>query len=611
MEKIKTCWKRASLRIKFGVYVVVGALMCFLAATISSAAFQARETTIYQKYDEKRHMYTGQVVTKEGQPFSRIYYYGESLEDFLTNRERLILQICELGQSVGVALWFVLGLLVTSVLFYRNNLKKPIELMDAAAERISRQELDFTIVSDREDELGRLCESFERMRGALQENYREMWRQMEERKRVNAAFSHDLRTPLTVLKGQSEMLAKYVPDGRIPREKIAMTAETMGRHIARLEAYVETMNRVMRLEDIEVKREPVALEALTAQIAEVGKAICGEKFLMVGEYSAGAGFVAISGGGESHGGESVGKEAFEGKSVGAENINNEVHRENVLGINDVKGKYSESKTAGVGIVGGEKAAEAKIVERRKVAGARNAGSKEAAEVSAVESEKAVGAGIMRGEKVVEAKSVERRNVSKIRTLKGEKVAEVKSVEGRKITGIKTLEGKKAAEAGADESEQVAGVKGIEGGKAFGIGAVGDEKVHRRERVQRKTVVMADVSLVMQVAENLLSNCARYAKETVAVSVNYEPEENMLCLTVEDDGPGFAPEFLEKACQPFFRQDREAEGTNTPTHLGMGLYICRLLCNKHGGGLTIENRKSDGARFQAEFFTPFFKKNSNQ
>ena len=501
MEKIKMCWKRASLRIKFGVYVVVGTLMCFLAAAISAAAFQTKETMIYQKYDEKRHEYVGQVMDKDGRSVSTIHYYEESPEDFLTDRERLIVQICELGQSVGVALWFVLGLLVTSVLFYRNNLKKPIEIMDAAAERISRQELDFTIVSDREDELGRLCESFERMRGALQENYREMWRQMEERKRVNAAFSHDLRTPLTVLKGQSEMLAKYVPDGRIPREKIALTAATMGRHIARLEAYVETMNRVMRLEDIEVKREPVALEALAMQIAEVGKAICGKKFLMVGAYSAEAGGVAISGGCESRRGETVRKEAFEGKNIEAENINNEAHRKNALGINAVKGGYSGNKTAEIGTVGDEKAA-----------GARN---------------------------------------------------------------------------------------------------VGGEKVHRRERVQRKTVVMADVSFVMQVAENFLSNCARYAKETVAVAVNYEPEENMLCLIVEDDGPGFAPEFLEKACQPFFRQDREAEGTNTPTHLGMGLHICRLLCNKHGGGMTIENRKSDGARFRAEIFAAFVNKNPNQ
>lgn len=57
---------------------------------------------------------------------------------------------------------------------------------------------------DKEDELGKLCASFEKMRQALQESNDEMWRQMEERNRLNAAFSHDLRTPLTVLKGQSE-----------------------------------------------------------------------------------------------------------------------------------------------------------------------------------------------------------------------------------------------------------------------------------------------------------------------------------------------------------------------------------------------------------------------
>lgn len=41
----------------------------------------------------------------------------------------------------------------------------------------------------------------ETMRFTLANNFSEMWRQMEERKQLNAAFAHDLRTPLTVLKG--------------------------------------------------------------------------------------------------------------------------------------------------------------------------------------------------------------------------------------------------------------------------------------------------------------------------------------------------------------------------------------------------------------------------
>ena len=60
------------------------------------------------------------------------------------------------------------------------------------------------------------------MRSTLESNFSEMWRQMEERKQLNAAFAHDLRTPLTVLKGYDEMLQSS--SDSITRD----IAETMG-----------------------------------------------------------------------------------------------------------------------------------------------------------------------------------------------------------------------------------------------------------------------------------------------------------------------------------------------------------------------------------------------
>lgn len=64
--------------------------------------------------------------------------------------------------------------------------------------------------------MGALCASFEEMRRALWENNRVMWRQMEERKRLNAAFAHDLRTPLTVLRGYAGMLLHDLSEGAGP-----------------------------------------------------------------------------------------------------------------------------------------------------------------------------------------------------------------------------------------------------------------------------------------------------------------------------------------------------------------------------------------------------------
>ena len=97
-------------------------------------------------------------------------------------------------------------IIAAALLFYRNRLKKPLAQLRAASEKIANNDLDFSIDYDRKDELGQLCASFETMRATLADNFSKMWRQVEERKALNAAFAHDLRTPLTVLKGYNEML---------------------------------------------------------------------------------------------------------------------------------------------------------------------------------------------------------------------------------------------------------------------------------------------------------------------------------------------------------------------------------------------------------------------
>ncbi|WP_259455858.1 HAMP domain-containing protein [Bacillus sp. PK3_68] len=96
-------------------------------------------------------------------------------------------------------------------LFYKLKLKKPLELLRRASEKISVNDLEFHIYYDGRDEMSELCGAFEKMRSQLEGNYKILWRSVEERKQINAIFAHDLRTPLSVLKGYSELLTTYLP----------------------------------------------------------------------------------------------------------------------------------------------------------------------------------------------------------------------------------------------------------------------------------------------------------------------------------------------------------------------------------------------------------------
>ena len=191
----------------------------------------------------------------------------------------LFLDIVNLFRCIAIPLWSLLCVVVCGIIFYHRKIEKPISILLEASENISNNRLDFSVEVPEKNEFGELCLSFEKMRVALKENNIEMWRQVEERKRLNAAFSHDLRTPLTVLKGQSEILSKYVP--KMSEEKIIETAETMKRHIIRLETYVNTMNDLQRLEDVEVKTELVDVKELEHQMRITGAAVCkGKEFVL-------------------------------------------------------------------------------------------------------------------------------------------------------------------------------------------------------------------------------------------------------------------------------------------------------------------------------------------
>ena len=184
-------------------------------------------------------------------------------------------------QALAIPLSYLGAIVLCAVIFYRRKLKRPIEILDAASRKIAENDLDFTVEAPCGNELGRLCGSFEKMRAALLALNREHWAQMEERRRLNAAFAHDLRTPLTVLRGRVSLLEAELPPG----SEAAGDVRVMQTHIERLVRYADAMSSLQRMEDVEVRREKTRLPDLagslmdTAEILFSGREVdidCGE-----------------------------------------------------------------------------------------------------------------------------------------------------------------------------------------------------------------------------------------------------------------------------------------------------------------------------------------------
>jgi len=92
--------------------------------------------------------------------------------------------------------------------------------------------------------------------------------------------------------------------------------------------------------------------------------------------------------------------------------------------------------------------------------------------------------------------------------------------------------------------------------------------------------------------NLLNNAIRHGQDNpLRVEVIFN--DASATLIVEDQGEGIGPEHIEQVCEPFYRADSSRQ-RNTGG-FGLGLYLCRLIAQAHGGSLQIESELGEGTR----------------
>lgn len=82
--------------------------------------------------------------------------------------------------------------------------------------------------------------------------------------------------------------------------------------------------------------------------------------------------------------------------------------------------------------------------------------------------------------------------------------------------------------------------------------------------------------------NLVGNALRHGQPPLHVRLHREGDE--LVFTVRDHGPGVAPEALSQIGEAFYRPDA-ARGRSSGG-VGLGLYLCRLVAQAHGGRLVV-------------------------
>jgi signal transduction histidine kinase len=123
---------------------------------------------------------------------------------------------------ISVVLILVLTAFVLIAWLYQSMIT-PIRKLQAAAENIKEGNLDFQLETEGNDEISALCTSFEEMRKRLKDNAEEKIKNEAENKALISNIAHDLKTPITAVKGYSEGILDGVANTPEKVEKYVKT----------------------------------------------------------------------------------------------------------------------------------------------------------------------------------------------------------------------------------------------------------------------------------------------------------------------------------------------------------------------------------------------------
>ncbi len=108
----------------------------------------------------------------------------------------------------------------------------------------------------------------------------------------------------------------------------------------------------------------------------------------------------------------------------------------------------------------------------------------------------------------------------------------------------------------------------------------------------------DISLIIRLCENLISNAIRYGKESGNLTVSLKETDSKVFFKVTDDGVGIAEDQLEKIWNRFYRVDKAR--SRDEGCCGLGLPMVRQIAQIHGGTAYAESKLGSGSTFTAEF-----------
>ncbi|HEX9026232.1 MAG TPA: HAMP domain-containing sensor histidine kinase [Clostridium sp.] len=223
-------------------YIITIANIENISTTIVDQNFNIEYNSLSQKKDTNEKRFPKEmkqiILDNEKKLSKNFVYYTEEKNNAQTNKLVFILKMSNgeyiilkkpfksINQSVSIANQFYMlaGVIVIFIggifiLIFSKKITRPIIEMSYVAENISNLEFDKRVHIGSQDEIGKLGESINKISEKLSTSINDLKQDVERRKNLVSNMSHELKTPIGIIKGYAEGLKYGVVDDKEKMQK--------------------------------------------------------------------------------------------------------------------------------------------------------------------------------------------------------------------------------------------------------------------------------------------------------------------------------------------------------------------------------------------------------
>jgi len=159
-----------------------------------------------------------------------------------------------------------------TALRFSKNLKKNLNSIIIATDKIRHQDLDFILVPTKILEFNTILDTIEKLKLSLSNSLKDQWNKEQQKKTQLSALAHDIKTPLTVIKGNAELLA----ENKLSKEDsellsyIHSSADT-------IENYLELLMNVVNNNSIHINKQQLFLDDFIDSVSREAAPLCKTK----------------------------------------------------------------------------------------------------------------------------------------------------------------------------------------------------------------------------------------------------------------------------------------------------------------------------------------------